>query len=102
MGDALVARHAEFGMEGGNGFDAEAGHGGEILRECVAERFCFVEQAAEFFLVRVIEGNKKFIELGDGFADGAGDLTPVLKQDLCPHLGISSGHAGGIAQAAAG
>ena len=27
VGDALVARHAEFGMEGGDGCDAEGGHG---------------------------------------------------------------------------
>jgi len=70
---------------------------GEILRKGVAERFRCGEQTAEFFLVRTVEGNKKFMEPGDGFADGEGDLTPVLKQDLGPHFGISAGHARGVA-----
>jgi hypothetical protein len=63
--------------------------GGEILRQGIAERFCFGEQVAEFFLVRPIEGNKKFIELGDGFAVVCiGALQPF---DLVPQpldLGI--------------
>jgi hypothetical protein len=52
-------------------------------------------------MVGVFEAGKDFAEFVDGLAEWGEESVAIFDEDFGPHVGVSGGDAGGIAEAAA-
>ena len=69
--------------------------------EQIAAMFGGGQPLSSRFLVGGFENGEDFAEVGDGFAQRAEQRLAVFDEDFRPHLRVSGGDAGGVAQAAA-